>query len=38
MLKPFNRRRLNEDYLQAEVHLSEVLLSQDTEVSTSYFI
>jgi len=27
MLKPFNRRRLNEDYLQAEVHLSEVLLS-----------
>jgi hypothetical protein len=38
MLKPFNRRRLNEDYLQAEVHLSEVLLAQDTEVSTSYFI
>jgi hypothetical protein len=27
MLKPFNRRRPNEDYLYAEVHLSEVMMA-----------
>lgn len=31
MLKPFNRRRPNEDYLQSEVHLSEVMMQQESE-------
>lgn len=42
MLKPFNRRKPqylggpgHEDYLHAEVHLSEVLLAQDSEQATS---
>ena len=36
MLKPFNRRRPNEDYLHAEVHLSEVMMAQETESVNSY--
>lgn len=36
MLKPFNRRRPNEDYLHAEVHLSEVMMAQETECTNSY--
>ncbi len=36
MLKPFNRRRPNEDYLHAEVHLSEVMITQETESVNSY--
>ena len=41
MLKPFNRRKpvpggpINDDYLHSEVHLSEILLAQDTETAVS---
>jgi hypothetical protein len=35
MLKPFNRRKPNEDYLHAEVHLSEIMYVQDNETTTS---
>lgn len=41
MLKPFNRRKpvpggpVNDEYMHSEVHLSEVMLSQDTEMATA---
>ena len=41
MLKPFNRKKPvaggtgNDDYLNSEVHLSEVLLFQDSESMAS---
>jgi hypothetical protein len=35
MLKPFNRRKPNEDYLYSEVHLSEIMLAQENETANS---